>query len=194
MAELTATARTRGGGRLARILRNAGRGGVGKVEVGFFSEARYRDGTPVAAVAAWNEFGTKRTPERPFFRQAIEAMDAGIVNILHAGIDPTRGIVTHRLADTIGAYAAGQVQASITRLKEPPNAPATEARKKSNNPLIDIGDHARISHVDGGRLTVIGYPELPGARYACPSWYGWARHIGPLDRGQSTQHGRGSPR
>ena len=141
---VTAKVTTTGGEKLRRILRDAGKGGVSNVEVGFFDTARYPNGTPVAAVAAWNEFGTKRDgeqhiPERPFFRQAIAEMQDGIVNILKAGIDPKVGVVDQQLANRIGAYAQGQVQKSITKLDEPPNAPSTVAAKGSSNPLIDKG-------------------------------------------------------
>ena len=93
----------------------------------------------MAAVAAWNEFGTKNIPERPFFRQAIAQMEDGIANIIKAGINPKKGIVDERLADVLGAYAQGEIQDSITSLKEPPNNPATIARKGSDNPLVDTG-------------------------------------------------------
>ena len=136
---VTAKTTTTGGDKLRRILRDAGKGGVDKVEVGFFASARYPNGTPVAAVAVWNEFGTKTIPERPFFRQAIAEMQDGIVNILKAGIDPKEGVVDQQLANRIGAYAQGQVQKSITKLDAPPNAPATVAAKGSSNPLIDEG-------------------------------------------------------
>ena len=64
--------RIKGGDKLRRFLREAKSASrVKATEVGFFSEARYPDGTPVPAVAAWNEFGTTRIPERPFFRQAL---------------------------------------------------------------------------------------------------------------------------
>ena len=33
---------------------------VKRVSVGFFATSKYRDGTPVTNVAAWNEFGTQR--------------------------------------------------------------------------------------------------------------------------------------
>ena len=139
MAKAKVTVKRTGGRKLERFLREAGRGGVSGVKVGFFSTARYEDGTPVAAVAAWNEFGTKNIPERPFFRQAIAQMEDGIANIIKAGIDPKKGIVDGRLADVIGAYAQGEIQDSITSLKEPPNNPATIARKGSGNPLVDTG-------------------------------------------------------
>ena len=150
MAKVKVTVKRTGGKKLERFLREAGKGGVSGVKVGFFSDAKYQDGTPVAAVAAWNEFGTKNIPERPFFRQAIAGMEDGIANIIKARIDPKKGIVDERLADVIGAYAAVQVQESITSLREPPNAPSTIARKRKKlggkkgvgggeNPLIDTG-------------------------------------------------------
>jgi hypothetical protein len=48
--------------------------GGGKVQVGFLEGATYPDGTPVAAVAYWNEFGhggNFPSPPRPFFRAMI---------------------------------------------------------------------------------------------------------------------------
>ena len=130
-----------GGKKLERFLREAGKGGASTVKVGFFSTAKYQDGTPVAAVAAWNEFGTKTIPERRFFRQAIadSRTRRGIVNTLKNGIDPERMIVDETLADTIGAVVTGQVQESITALRNPPNSPKTIRRKRSSNPLIDTG-------------------------------------------------------
>ena len=167
MAKAKVTVKRTGGRKLEKFLKEAGRGGVSGVAVGFFSDARYDDqkGTPVAAVAAWNEFGTKNIPERPFFRQAIAAMEDGIANIVKAGIDPQRMVVDDRLADTVGAYAAGQVQESITNLRDPSSADSTVATKRKklhgkkgakaispSNPLIDTGfmrDSVGWS-VDGG--------------------------------------------
>lgn len=48
--------------------------GGGEVSVGFMAGATYPDGTPVAAVAFWNEYGhggTFPAPPRPFFRNMI---------------------------------------------------------------------------------------------------------------------------
>ena len=42
-----------------------------RVRVGWFEESKYDDNTPVANVAFWQEYGTKRgIPERPFMRPA----------------------------------------------------------------------------------------------------------------------------
>ena len=45
--------------------------GGGEVSVGFPEGDLYSDGTPVAAAAFWNEFGTSTIPPRPFFRPMI---------------------------------------------------------------------------------------------------------------------------
>jgi hypothetical protein len=48
--------------------------GGGEVSVGFMEGATYPDGTPVAAVAFWNEYGHGGpfpSPPRPFFRNMI---------------------------------------------------------------------------------------------------------------------------
>ena len=60
-----------GGRRIRKLLRTALKGGVGEVEVGFFSTATYPNGTPVAAVAAWNEFGTERGEQEPHPRAPV---------------------------------------------------------------------------------------------------------------------------
>ena len=133
-----------GGRKLRRFLRTAGKGGVKMTRIGFFSTARYQNGTPVAAVAAWNEFGTRTIPERPFFRRAIKAMQPTIRSVVHQGIDPKKGIVTPELAERIGAVGQGAIQEEIVRLRQPPNAPRTVEIKGSSNPLVDTG-HMRLS-------------------------------------------------
>ena len=139
MAQLTVKVQRRGGKKLQRLLREAGKGGVSGVKVGFFSTAKYEDGTPVAAVAAWNEFGTKTIPERPFFRRALAEAERGVSNILAKGIDTKKMVVDERLAGRVGAYVVGRVMESISALGSPPNAPSTASRKGSTNPLIDTG-------------------------------------------------------
>lgn len=138
-----ANVKVTGGDRARRFFRNAGKGGAHRVRVGFFSKARYPDGTPVASVALWNEFGTRRdgeehTPERPFFRQAIRQMETDIPEILRNGIDPEKGVLDRRLANRIGAHAQALIERQIQTLAKPENAESTIARKGSGKkPLID---------------------------------------------------------
>ena len=139
MVKVTVKVQQRGGKKLQRLLREAGKGGVSGVKVGFFSTARYEDGTPVAAVAAWNEFGTKTIPERPFFRNALAESERSVGRILQAGLDTKKMVVDEQLAGRVGAHVQGKIQDSITSLKEPPNAPETVRRKGSSDPLLDTG-------------------------------------------------------
>ncbi|MYD92457.1 MAG: hypothetical protein F4Y02_01935 [Chloroflexi bacterium] len=138
-----ANVKVTGGDRARRFFKNAGKGGVNRVRVGFFSQARYPNGTPVASVALWNEFGTRRNgeehaPERPFFRQAIRQMADDIPKILENGIDPARGVLDRRLAGRIGSHAQGLIERQIQTLDEPENADSTIARKGTGKkPLID---------------------------------------------------------
>ncbi len=137
------TITTRGGDKLRRALREAGKGGVRGVNVGFYSTSRYEDGTPVALVAAVNEFGApdKGIPERPYFRKALadSGTKRGISNLVKNKIDAKRMVIELPLANDIGEFVGLQVQESIRSLRTPPNAPDTIARKGSSNPLIDTG-------------------------------------------------------
>ena len=136
----------RGGENLKRIIRNAGKGGVRSVQVGFFRSAKYQDGTPVTNVAAQHEFGVG-VPERPFMRRATKPMAEGIHRILVQGINPQRMVVTPRLAELVGIEMEQNIKLSIVQLKTPPNSPATIKRKGSANPLVDTGLLKRsVSH------------------------------------------------
>ena len=125
------------------------------VDVGFFASARYPDGTPVAAVAAWNEFGTSTgTPERPFFRNALQGAEDDLLPILIENIDPKDMVFDRTTAGKVGQAMAARIQRSITTLRTPSNAPITIKGgwmrskfgkaiyikgKGSTNPLIDTG-------------------------------------------------------
>ena len=113
------------------------------VDVGFFSTARYPEehgGERVVEVAARNEFGDRRVPERPFMRNALATIANGLLRDLGEEISSGQRIAfTREDADRIGAIAAGEIQDEITNLSEPPNAPVTIERKGSSNPLIDSG-------------------------------------------------------
>ena len=160
------TVKTVGGDRFREALGKAGKGGIGHLDVGFFATAKYPDGTQVAAVAAWNEFGTTNEadethiPERPFFRQAVDESEDEVLALLKAGTDPERGVVTPAMADRIGAYLQGQIQQKIVALREPPNAPSTVKAKGSSNPLIDDGVMlGSVSWLAGGSSEVKSVDE-----------------------------------
>ena len=113
--------------------------GVRGVEVGFYSTSRYEDGTPVTNVAAGNEFGTEYIPERPFFRLAIAQMEESIPKVIEQSVDPETMVIDPITAERVGLKAQSEIQSSITKLREPENAPSTIRRKGSSNPLVDTG-------------------------------------------------------
>lgn len=126
------------------------KGHVGKV--GWFPSAKYPDGTPVAYVAAIQEFGdpSHNIPSRSFMRTTIAArqktwartIQTGAKQILQGNI----GIV--QVLDAVAQEAAGDIRKKITQIKSPKLKKATVkarlrkmADKKTegllDKPLID---------------------------------------------------------
>lgn len=128
-----------GGEKLAKVLKNAGNGGIRSVDIGIFASAKYPDGTPVAAVAAWNEFGTAIIRERPAIRIANKENEDNLVRLIKKTVDPKTMVITKRIGGLIGANHQGATQQSIVKLKSPGNAPSTVKAKGSSNPLVDTG-------------------------------------------------------
>lgn len=95
--------------------------GGGSVSVGFMSESTYPDGTPVAAVAFWNEYGHGGqfpAPPRPFFRNMIAKESPGwsLTMAKQAKLTDYNGeIVLGRMGELI----KGQLQESINDLVAP---------------------------------------------------------------------------
>ncbi len=135
----------------------AQRKGNPEIEVGFYATTRYspvrqgkrggqkRTPHPVTVVAAWNEFGTRNkdgsvaTPERPFFRNAIEEAKRRLPNLVASLVDPATLQLSEQDAARIGEFVKGLIQESIINLRTPPNAPTTIKLKGSDNPLVDEG-------------------------------------------------------
>jgi len=123
-----------------------------QVKVGFVDGATYPDGTSVAEVAAYNEYGVpqERQPPRPFFRNAIAMHEKEWSEAVGRGI--RAGYPVAQVLELIGAKIQGDVQESIATLLEPPLSPVTlhirrtrkERPTESTKPLVDskvmIGD------------------------------------------------------
>lgn len=125
-----------GGDKFNEFIEKAGRGSVRGVDVGVFASAKYPNGTLVAAVAAWNEFGTSTIPERPALRNANKANEKVLLKILRTKVDPKTMVVTPRVAGLLGSSLQGAMQQSIVSLSTPENTESTIRAKKSSNPLI----------------------------------------------------------
>lgn len=112
------------------------------VRVGFLEGATYPDGQTVAAVAAFNNYGTSKAPPRPFFTQMIAANKNGwgakLARILKANnYDAAKSL------GLMGYGIKGQLQSAIIAFDNPPDSPETLARKKSKHgakaTLVDTG-------------------------------------------------------
>lgn len=100
--------------------------------------------------AIWNEFGTSRgIPERPFMRNTMRqkrteyraAMKAAAATIIEqAALGESVAKEKRKALKKLGIKAQGDIQAEITALRTPPNAPSTIRQKGSSNPLINSGE------------------------------------------------------
>ena len=132
---------------MRQFLREAGKGGIKKLELGFFSTARYPDGTTVAEVAATQEFGDNPKsgpiiPERPFFRKAMANYKRDMHKIIIRGIDRRKMVIDKRLGEALGIYGQDSIDESIRDLREPPLSDFTIEQRRargtySTKPLID---------------------------------------------------------
>ena len=102
MANLfSAKVSVKGGDKLKKALREMGKGGVKGVEVGYW-DSEYEDGMPVAQVAVWNEFGTERTPERPFMRKGNVSAKERMPEFVKEHVDSKRMVVSRDSAKHLG--------------------------------------------------------------------------------------------
>ncbi|UNY40207.1 structural protein [Pseudomonas phage vB_PcuM_ KLEP17-4] len=122
-----------------------------KLQVGWFDTAQYEDGTPVAYVAAIQEFGYPKggIPPRPFLRPTIEQQRNAWRDSIAAGMRTVlEGKRSAReVLERVGMLAAGNVSESIAAVTSPALKQSTldarQRRKKtpgvSNKPLVDTG-------------------------------------------------------
>lgn len=131
----------------ARLMQTSPR----QIDVGWFDEAKYPDGTPVAWIAMLNEYGFMTTgkyqgyhPPRPFFRSFLK--DYITNNILvHSNIAPKVAAVAEgklswaALHNQIGQQLVEWVKKKILETTNPHNTPLTISIKGFDDPLIETG-------------------------------------------------------
>lgn len=108
------------------------------LNVGFLEGATYPDGTPVAEVASFNEYGvpSKNQPPRPYFRGMISKKSGNwgknVGTLLKANhYDAPRALAL------MGEEISGQLRESIQELSDPALASSTVKAKGFDKPLID---------------------------------------------------------
>lgn len=101
------------------------------LNVGFLSSAKYPDGTFVATIAAYQEFGAPAAgiPPRPFFRPMIEAKKDKWPAALGAALKAA-DYDSEKALGQAGAGIQGQLQKSITDTNSPPDSPVTDLLKQ----------------------------------------------------------------
>ena len=120
---------------------------AGGVKAGILGGATSADGKRIAEYAAYNEFGTKNIPARPFMRTVAKERPKVWVGQM---VRKIRGNATKPEAWKSALVLAGEsmksdIKNSIQAGKWTPNAPATIAAKKRkgkvepDHPLIDTG-------------------------------------------------------
>ena len=113
-----------------------------ELKVGFLEGVRYPatasgKSVSVAQVAFWNEFGTKRAPARPFFRNTVAEQSAkwgrGLAKlVVQTNYDGEKSLTL------LGTEMKNDIVTSIVRWPAD-NAPSTVSRKGFNKGLIDTG-------------------------------------------------------
>lgn len=121
----------RGGDRFRRHLSElAARAATGKVRVGIIEQANYdgSDGESVAQAAFWNEYGTARTPARPFFRNTIAERKTEWARLVGKFMRANGGDVRQSLSE-LGEIAVGDIKETITNGNFAPNSEVTKLLK-----------------------------------------------------------------
>lgn len=127
----------KGGDKLTQALADiAKKMSGGSVSVGFLENATYPDGTPVAAVAFWNEFGTGTIPPRPFFRTTISEKSGEWADKLGRAAKQY-DYDTEKVLNFMGGQIQEDIQSSITGWTTPGNAASTIRQKGFDAPLRD---------------------------------------------------------
>lgn len=93
-------------------------------------DAVYEDGTPVAMVAAIQNFGApaRGIPARPFFTKMIEEKSPGWGDLL-AGLLEKHDWDVVAAFQVMGDGIAGQLRNAIYEMNDPPNSPVTSLLK-----------------------------------------------------------------
>lgn len=129
------------GAHLAKIAAKVGK--LPQVRIGFLAGATYPDGTPVAMIAAIQEFGAPRAriPPRPFFRSMIvkhKGEWGKELGLVLKSVDYDAKIAL----DQMGQHIAGELRQSIVDTMAPGLSPITlmlRMMRKKNPALVVTG-------------------------------------------------------
>lgn len=122
-----------GGTKLEDVLASLGKrlGKATTVRVGFLEGADYPDGTPVATVAAINNFGAPNAgiPARPFFTTMVAQAKGGWASTFGKALEAS-DLNTDTALGLLGEVMTGQLQEAIVTSAGPANSPVTDLLKQ----------------------------------------------------------------
>ena len=123
-----------------RLVAELKRSGEKEVVAGIQQGAQ-KDGLQVAEYATWNEFGTSKTPARPFMRNYFDGKRDVIERFARNGITQVAlgNASFEQFLNAAGVHLVDGIKKSITDGAWEPNAPYTIQKKGSAKPLIDTG-------------------------------------------------------
>ncbi|MDE2426357.1 MAG: hypothetical protein KGO96_10680 [Elusimicrobia bacterium] len=121
--------------------------GSSTLRVGFLEGAKYPNGTPVALVAAVQNFGapSRGIPPRPFFSSMVRERQSEWPDRIEQALKATDSDANKALQQ-VGHSIVADLKQSIMDTNEPRLKQATIDRKGFEKPLIDTG--VLISSVD----------------------------------------------
>lgn len=111
-----------------------------RVQIGFLEGATYPDGTPVAMIAAIQNWGAPKAniPPRPFLTDVIVEKSPEWGPATAELLKQNNYDAAATLAK-VGEAVAGQIRESITKFNGVPLAPSTIKKKGSAKQLVDTG-------------------------------------------------------
>lgn len=103
-----------------------------EARIGWFSSAKYENGTPVAYIAAIQEQGSGKIPPRSFFRTTVmEKKQEWIATVERLARMVIANKMTGRaMMEAIAMQIEGDVQKKIASITTPPLSPLTLAARK----------------------------------------------------------------
>lgn len=150
----------------------AKRMGGGRVQVGFLEGKTYPDGTPVAAVAFWDEFGhggNFPAPPRPYFRVMISKESPGWPAKM-AALAKLFDFDGTKVLKAMGEDIAGSLRQSIVDTNDPPLSATTLILRKRfwTNP----GDITASDVIDAQKAAANGEAGASGTQAKPLVWTG----------------------
>lgn len=132
-----------------------------EVRVGFLENATYPDGTPVAMVAALNNYGAPAAgiPPRPFFTNMV-ADKKGEWGNQFMGVLRASEYDADKSLELMGEHMAGQLREAIVDTDSPANSPVTNLLKQR----FPTGDDVTFADVQQAREDVAKGVTAPAGK------------------------------